>query len=122
MDLCQNSLAKVALRVGLGWRAMHRSTDMKRKASLAGGYVSTAERNGLEAIGFVWTRRNLKHGLLYSLPRAIAARRGGCMLYDNIAIFDRKQLSPSSHDAVFDNADFDMNPLLSAPTIPSSMR
>jgi len=49
------------------------------------------------------------------------------MFYDDNAIFDRKQLSQPSHDAlcdntVFDNADFHMNCLLRAPTIPSSMR
>ncbi len=50
------------------------------------------------------------------------------MRYDNIAIFDRKQLSHLSHnavfpdDAVFDNAYFNIKPLMRAPAIPSSMR
>ena len=67
---------------------------------------------------------DLKHGRLDSLPRAIAVRRGGCMRYDNIniGIFDQKPLSQLSHDAVFDNAFFDMKLLVRASTIPSSMR
>jgi hypothetical protein len=50
------------------------------------------------------------------------------MRYDNIAIFDRKQLSLLSHnaifldDAAFDNAHFDTKPLMRASAIPSSMR
>jgi len=46
------------------------------------------------------------------------------MRYDNISItiFDRTRLSHLSHNAVFDNADFDMKLLMRAPTIPSSMR
>lgn len=50
------------------------------------------------------------------------------MRYANIAIFDQKQLSDLSHnavfpdDAVFDNAYFEMKPLMRASTIPSSMR
>ncbi len=49
------------------------------------------------------------------------------MRYDNIAIFDRKQLSHLSWNAifsdtaVFDNAYFDMKPLMRAPAIPLSM-
>jgi hypothetical protein len=50
------------------------------------------------------------------------------MRYDIIAIFDRKQLSHLSHNAVFpdnavfDNTHFDMKPLMRASSIPSSMR
>ena len=50
------------------------------------------------------------------------------MRYDNIAIFDREQLSQLSHNAIFsdnltyDNAYFDMKPLMRASAIPSSMR
>jgi hypothetical protein len=50
------------------------------------------------------------------------------MRYDNIAIFDQKQLSHLSHNAVFphnavfDNAYFDMKPLMRASAIPSGMR
>jgi hypothetical protein len=44
------------------------------------------------------------------------------MLYDNSAIFDRKQLPPPSHVAAFDNADFDLKSLMRAANIPSSMR
>jgi hypothetical protein len=66
----------------------------------------------------------LKHGRLDSLPRAIAARRGGCMRYDNIGItiFDGTRLSRLSHDPVFGKAYFDMKFLMRAPAIPSSMR
>jgi hypothetical protein len=50
------------------------------------------------------------------------------MRYDNIANFDRKQLSHLSRNAifsdnaVFDNAYFDMKSLMRASAIPLSMR
>ncbi len=51
MDLCQNfSREGVASRRLQAGRDTHRSTDMSEKANPAGGYVSTAERNGLMAM------------------------------------------------------------------------
>jgi hypothetical protein len=101
---------------------------MNEKANLAGAYVSTAERNSLMAMVLRLGAAEFETRAIGQLAVTIAARRGGCMRYDNIAIFDGEQLSHLSHNAIFsDNAVFDityfdMKPLMRASAIPSGMR